>query len=376
MDKDEALRRLVEEGIEAGRLDARAIEAILDEGADPRAVAWGSSLPWAIAGSGAGGAARACEELAKRGADLDWRDGVGETAIGKAARLGDAEVAAALAKAGADLWIADDEGFDPMMRALEGLDAAVAAALLDGGLAASGCRDVHGRPALVALSGHPRASAIAFELLGRGADPNVADAEGWTPAGMAARCGAPGVLALLLEHGARAEAAGPGGLSPLALALGARPGRQVFGGAQVGPGHYECAALLARAGSPGWGSRPDARGLPPLARLCASTGRFEIEWMEGLALLGADPLAAGSQGWSLLRVAAEGGSETAATALARWALARGADPRDRCASGVLPERAAAAAGFFELEALLRSERERRELAGEGEGWACGQGRRL
>jgi hypothetical protein len=136
------------------------------------------------------------------------------------------------------------------------------------------------------------------------------------------------------------------------LALGARLGRLK---AAPTPGSLECALALAKALGPGWGSRLDAGGMPPLARLCLSAG-FVEPWMEALAAAGACPLAFDGQGLGLLEAAAllrpqEG------LGLAKWALERGADASRACPRGALPHERAFRLGALELAEFLRSRHE-------------------
>lgn len=212
------------------------------------------------------------------------------------------------------------------------------------------------------LADHPGRAAAVAALVSRGADPNEADCEGWTPLAMAARSGNAAMVSALMSEGADADRAGPAGLSALAVALGARVASKGAGGSRVGPGHIECAMLLAGRMRPGWGGLGDGGGWPPLARLYHSMARFERGWMGRLHAAGASVGAPIQGGWTLLRLAAEAGREACSVDLAVWAMALGADPGGACDAGVLPERAAARRGKPLLAELLRSARERGELA--------------
>ena len=202
------------------------------------------------------------------------------------------------------------------------------------------------------------------KLLREGADPEGADEAGWTPLARAARAGNEGMVRALIKVGADPRRGGPAGFSALAIALGARVGSRGPGGARVGPGHIECALLLAPGMDPGWGCGVDEGGWPPLARLYHSMARFEPAWMGRLEKAGAQARASMPGGWTLLRLAGEAGGEACSVGLARWAMARGVDPGGACAGGVLPEHAAMACGKPRLAEELRSARERGEL-GEG-----------
>lgn len=362
MDKDEELAREIGRAGQAGRVDYARVERLLHEGADPNASWEGASLLHALGSCRDPSSAQAARALVEFGADVESRGAGGATPLGAAAMAGNPTLCAELVRRGANLGARDEAGCDPMARALERLDEEVAQMLLEAGYPAPGCRDALGRPALVAVAERPRAAGVACEFLHRGADPDGADEDGWTPLATAARAGNPAMAVVLLDAGVDPRAPGPFGLGALAIALGARALASKPGAARVGPAHISCALALARRMGGGWGSAPDAGGWPPLARLYRSIARFEPVWMGELERAGADALAAGHEGWGLLRLAAEVGPEASGIELARWAIARGASPAERCGRGALPEDAALSSGRFELHGLLRSEREGRELA--------------
>lgn len=372
MDNDQKIKNAISAGIMRSRIDIGALECLLAAGASPEQRIAGESLACALAECGAPEAGRAIALLAANGADLDWRDEFGAGLVARAARAGNIGALEALLRLGASSSAKGVDGRDALQEAVDRLDCGVAGALIRLGVSARKARDPDGRPILIAVAARLDGASMALELLHGGADSNEADEEGWTPLCMAARVGAAAMVSLLLERCADPLQEGPGGLAPLAIALGARPGRQNFGGSKVGPGHISCALAIAKHLPATWGRRIDANGRPPLARLCFAIGRFELEWMEALRAMGADPLAESLGGGSLLGMAgAPGLSSKCSWALASWALAAGVDPRRRCGSGLLPEERALASKKYDVARLLTSAREARELGeiyqGEGSG---------
>ena len=109
--------------------------------------------------------------LVERGADVNWQEPDGSTALAWAAVRGNAEVATALLRAGADPDLANALGIGPLALAIEN-----------------------------------GATEVARLLLGSGADPNVARESGETPLMMAARTGQIDLMRLLLERGADVNA--------------------------------------------------------------------------------------------------------------------------------------------------------------------------
>jgi ankyrin repeat protein len=368
MAKNRSLANEIEKGAERGGFDYDSIERLLNDGQDPNGLLWGEPYLFGLAESASEGAEIVARLLLSFGADPDARDVRGMPVLARASQFGSVCMARELMKGRAKVDARDGIGSDAMTYALERVDEEMVSALLSFGYPAHLGKDRYGRPALVCIADQPKGAAVAFELIFRGADPNVADSDGWTPLSMACRAGNEPMASMLISEGADPLGSGPGGLSPLALALGARPGRQSVGGSRVGPSHISCALSLVHELPKDWGWRLDARGLPPLARLYRSIARFELSWMDRLASEGADPRAVDREGWSLLRHAAEAGDqERCRMNLARWAIEHGASAAVACIHGILPEQAAQSSGHYELAEFLRSSRERSELGKDDRG---------
>ena len=362
MDYSKALEEEISDGVNRGRFDFALIEKLLHLGADPHGRLWGESYLHALADSQSSGAEVVARVLMAFGANPSSADVFGAQPLARASRAGNSAMARELIRAGADPRARDDQGEDAMVCALERVDEEMAQSLLAAGYPAKLCKDRHGVSGLMCIADHPKAQSLAFELIFRGADPNEQSDDGWTPLTAACRAGNAPMASLLISEGALAAKLGPSGLTALAVALGARPGRQTAGGSRVGPGHLACALRVARELEPVWGGRSDAKGLPPLARLYRSCARFELGWMESLAKAGANPVSLGAEGQSLLHVAAEAGLPRCSMALAKWAIAHGVKASLADKTGRLPEHEAKARSMFELEAFLRSQRESGELA--------------
>ena len=363
MDLSEELAYEIETGIRLGRFNLACIEKLLHLGADPNGSLWGESYLHALADSDVSGSEIVTRLLISFGADAFSIDHLGAEALSRATRAGNLCMAKELLRFGADPTARSSLGYDAMVFALERVDDEMAHVLLDAGYPARQAKDQHGLPALICIADHPKAQRLAFELIFKGADPNEASSDGWTPLTMACRSGNAPMVSLLISEGADIHQPGPAHLSALSIALGARPGKQNSGTSRVGPGHIASALRIAREDS-FWGARSDAIGLPPLLRLYQSCARFESEWFDALLLQGADPKATGSEGQTLLHLAARCGAESSSLLLAHWALRLGVDPGVKDFFNRLPEENAAQRHFFQLELLLRSHRESGSLSSE------------
>lgn len=155
--------------------------------------------------------------LATHGADLEFRDATGRTALSRAAGAGHVEVLSCLLDQGAEASAWDAQRRSPLWWAAAGGHAAAARRLLDHeGVDAEG-PDVHGRTVLscAASRGH---GAVVQALLAGGenkARVNAEDAQGRTALSWAAGCGQDRAAACLLEMGADVEIQDVHGRTPL-----------------------------------------------------------------------------------------------------------------------------------------------------------------
>ncbi|KAK7874073.1 hypothetical protein R5R35_004619 [Gryllus longicercus] len=162
------------------------------------------------------GLAKVMEILVGRDAALkDARKRNNETVLMLASKKGHVETVRSLLAAGAEVWAVDPRGEGALERAVRGGHTAVAALLLahggDAGTAGGAAL------ALAARLGH---EACARLLLPRHVHHRD-DADGCTALHHAARAPHAGVARLLLEHGARVDAANAAGATPLMLAADA-----------------------------------------------------------------------------------------------------------------------------------------------------------
>lgn len=349
--------------------DAQTIRRLLEGGADPNGqTGLGLCALMALCERPAPQARRCVRELLLAGADPGLADAEGEGALLKACRAGSVELARELLAAGASPSQRARSGLSPLAAAAESGEEELGWALLGAGALADD-RSADGSPLLVSVSRLSEGAGWAQALLFHGADPERADARGWTPLGSAARAAARGPLRALLEAGADPLAGGPMGKSPLEIALGARAPEAAMGRSRVSPAHIHCAELMLEAS--GGAVSLDSLGLPPLIRLWRSIGRFEPDWMERLVLAGCRPAAADDDGDGLLHWASEG-SEAAGLELARWALERGASPSRLSHGGQAAWERAVSRAKPRLAELLLSASEGAQLAAiEGSGRRSG-----
>jgi ankyrin repeat protein/WD40 repeat protein len=253
------------------------------------------------------------QRLLAEGAEVDARDGRGDTALLVAAGHGHAAVVQALLEAGADVHAENGVGENAWVRAVtfkqEEAEAALkadgartdvdrmaeymmrledfAAALREGALdrvrlpLESGAVDIDGlvgrthTPLILAV--YQGDEAMARMLLEVGADPDIPNADGVTPLIVAVRTNQWAFVPLLLAAGAAVDAAAPGGVTSLLLA--------------AGEGHAETVALLLAAGADP--QRGNADGVTPLMQ-AAAAGSEEVVRL--LLESGADPHRCDSQG--------------------------------------------------------------------------------
>ncbi len=136
----------------------------------------------------------------------------------EATRDGDREQVRALIDAGADLDAQGDNGETPLITAIIGGHVLVASLLIDRG-AGIQARNKGGFTPLHAAA-YANAVEIAGQLLSRGADvKDQMNQAGVTPLSVASEEGHPGLVKVLIDHGADLEAGERNGYTPLTRAL-------------------------------------------------------------------------------------------------------------------------------------------------------------
>ena len=278
--------------------DAERIAALLDQGADPRAVSpdGTTALHWAARA----GQAAAVELLLAAGADPAAANRYGVTPLALAAENGDAASVAALLDAGVDPDTATEEGETALLVAARTGRVAVLDLLLAAGAEVDATERWRGQSALMWAAAEGNLDAVR-RLLAAGADVAARSAGGLTPLLFAVREGRIDAAQALLAGGADVNAgidnttastgaytpAASGHTSPLALA--------------IINAHFELGALLLEHGADP--NIPDARG----------SALHALAWIRRPGS-GRPPLPSGTLD---------------SLALARELLARGADPNAR-----------------------------------------------
>ena len=183
--------------------------------------------------------------------------------------------------------------------------------------------------------------AIAQLLLGRGADPNARQKNGFIPLHWAAYKGRLEIAQLLLDHGANLKAENEHGATPLHLVS-----QGDYNSEELGVG---IAQLLL-----GHGADPNARQKNNRIPLhwAAYKGRLEIARL--LLDHGANPIAEEDDGATPLHEVSRGeySSQELGVGIARLLLERGADPNARQKNGFIPLHWAAYKGRLKIAQLL------------------------
>ena len=154
-----------------------------------------------------------------RGSNIHARDEEGNTALMYAVGSGDAELVHLLVAAGADVNAANERGLTPLMYAAV-LDAPpVVRALLAAG-ADGAARDAEGYSAFMYAAQYaaPETLRLLHPTAPEG-EVNACSAHGWTLLSLAAMHNASDAVQLLLDLGARVNAPGKWGMTPLMCAV-------------------------------------------------------------------------------------------------------------------------------------------------------------
>jgi len=152
------------------------------------------------------------------GANVNSRDGEGNTPLINASRFGFNDVATYLAEHKADTNFVDRSGWTPLMYAAWGDNGPLAQMLISHG-ARIDARDNDELTALAIAVQNGKAKA-ADALITAGADVNEAVAKGgYTPLMLASIVGSNEIAGSLVAHGAKVNAANPGGVTALMIAV-------------------------------------------------------------------------------------------------------------------------------------------------------------
>ncbi len=203
------------DAVKAG--DAAAVERLLAAGVSVRGAEFdgATALHWAahhdrleMAGL-----------LLEAGAEVDAANRYGVTPLALASVNGSARMIERLLEAGADPNLPNPEGETPLMTAARTGDAGAIATLLAHGAGVDATEAWRGQTALMWAAAQNQAAAVAA-LLDAGADANARSARGFTPLLFAAREGHVDVLDALVRAGADVDDALPSnGMSALVLAV-------------------------------------------------------------------------------------------------------------------------------------------------------------
>jgi ankyrin repeat protein len=187
------------------------IERLLKAGANPNASRSTGETP--LMTCARAGTVPGVRALLTRGANLDATQARGQTALMWAITERHADVIRALIEAGADVHARSANGFTAILFAGQQGSLEAGQLLVAAGANVNDKAPDGSTPLLLAVSGtHPvgdanvslvRRDELPLFLLSRGADPNLADADGYTPLHWAAQNGKAELVKALLKAGAR-----------------------------------------------------------------------------------------------------------------------------------------------------------------------------
>jgi ankyrin repeat protein len=164
--------------------------------------------------------AKAVERLLDQGADIEARDERGWTPLMSAIHAGQTENAKLLIARNADPNAKDNHGWTVLMTAAFEGDAEVGSLLIEKGAAVNAKDDTYGNTALmVVLLNSQRYEQFIALLTGNKADINLRNNEGSAPLMEAAFFGYKGVVVYLLQNGADADAVDKAGNTARSYAL-------------------------------------------------------------------------------------------------------------------------------------------------------------
>lgn len=138
------------------------------------------------------------QELIERGADINFRDSAGQSALHVSLWWKRREVLDRLLTRGADLNVVDRDGKTVLMRAVIQGDLLLVEELLNRGAPIDAVDSRYGRTALMQASIYDKAEVLAL-LLSRGANPDIQDYGGDTAEGLAGKWGKRGVVEAFLS---------------------------------------------------------------------------------------------------------------------------------------------------------------------------------
>ena len=155
-----------------------------------------------------------CDLLISKGAEVNARDRIGQTALMGAAARGRLELVKLLLDEGADATASDDDGFTAFKAAVKSGNVKTAQLLLDSGATLNVVGIRSGGPLLTTACRFKNAAMAKF-LVERGADVNAIWAGCVTALGEAVWNRDPDIVRLLLQRGANADCCDTNGRTPL-----------------------------------------------------------------------------------------------------------------------------------------------------------------